>query len=248
MSYDKVFEEIKHSSDSEEINEFLIKIAREPKEEYLSYINYFMNNISKRLLNNIRVNLVYLIGELASVGEIPSEYLNFLKNQYLLSDRWERNEIIKAFKNIVKHQQIERRHVDLIAKAVKEDYYSLKENAFKCLVDLETIREENIQDILLSIDSNEGEIIKMARKVLRKVIKNQENLFIILDNNDLYKYIDKIAIRTLLLTFFNTVISVERFRERISNSTWEKPAKTLFLDEIDTYEKILLKNPQNSTF
>ena len=114
---------------------------------------------------------------------------------------------------------------------------------FEVLLELNNIREENIQDIILSIDSNEREIIKLARKVLQKVIKNKEKLFTILDNNDIYKYIDKIAIRTLLLTFFKTVMSVERFREQILNSEWEKHVKTLFLDEIDTYEKILLQNP-----
>ena len=243
MSYDKEFEEIKYSSDSEEINEFLIKIAHEPREKYLSYINYFIDNISKELLNKIRVNLVYLIGEIASVAAIPSDFLDFLKNQYYSSDRWERNEIIKAFKNIIKHQHIGKDYVDLIASAVKEDYLILKENAFEVLLELNNIREENIQDIILSIDSNEREIIKLARKVLQKVIKNKEKLFTILDNNDIYKYIDKIAIRTLLLTFFKTVMSVERFREQILNSEWEKHAKTLFLDEIDTYEKILLQNP-----
>jgi hypothetical protein len=242
MPSQKSFEEIKDSSNPEEINEFLIELAQHPKEEYFSIIDYFLNNLSSSLLDDVRVNLFYLIGELSHVIEVPQKYLDFLKAQYIRSDRWERNEIIKAFKSIVKHQQIQKKYVDLIATAVKEDYTSLKENAFECLTEIQNLEDNNLKKILLAINTNKSEILKRARKILRREILNQDRLFRLLNDDGFYKFIDKIAIRILLMTFFDSVIRVESFRERIDNSDWDNPEKQIFLDEIDTYEKILLKN------
>lgn len=242
MPSQKSFEEIKDSSNPEEINEFLIELAQNPKEAYFSIIDYFLNTLSSSLLDDVRVNLFYLIGELALTSRLPQNYLDFLKSQYISSDRWERNEIIKAFKTIVKHQRLQRKYVDLIATAVKEDYTSLKVNAFECLTEIQNIRDKNLKKILLAININKSEILKKARKILKREILNQDHLFKLLNDDEFYKSIDKIAIRTILMTFFNTVMRVESFRERIDNSDWKDPAKQIFLDEIDTYEKILLKN------
>jgi hypothetical protein len=242
MSVKNLFEEIKNSDDPNEINEYIIELAEGPKEGYLPILDYLIEDISETLLDNIRVNLVYLIGELALTTTIPRKYLDFLKTQYVRSDRWERNEIIKAFKNIVKHQEIKREYIDVIATAVKEDYLSLKKNALECLIEIQSIGEDNLKKILLSIDTNEREVIKKARKIIRKELSNQERLFKILNKDGFYRFISKYAIRTILMTLFKTVMRVESFRERIAKSDWKNPAKRTFLKEIDTYEKILLKN------
>lgn len=243
MSYQKDFEAIKNSTDPEGINDFIIEIAQHPKKEYESFIDYFIAYLSDTLLNKVKLNLIFLIGEISSKIEIKPNFLNFLKDQYLQSDRWERNEIIKAFTNIAKSQQLKEKYIDVIGRAVKENYSSLKLNALKCLNNMDNIQDKHLKSIILALNESESEALKLAREILRRELSNWENLFALLDDNKLYKTINKVAIRNILLTFFHSIITTESFRKKVMKSNWEKAYKQVFLDEIDTYERILIKNP-----
>ena len=62
-----------------------------------------------------------------------------------------------------------------------------------------------------------------------------------LNYNDNYKTLKPYTIRTLLLIYFRSPLNLESFREKISNLNWEVEYKEIYIKEIDTYEKILLK-------
>jgi hypothetical protein len=64
--------------------------------------------------------------------------------------------------------------------------------------------------------------------------------------NDLgnYQILNKKAIRSLLGMFFKNIAKMEDlnlFKNLILNSNWEIPNKESFKNEIDIYEKLLLK-------
>ncbi|MFO7797367.1 MAG: hypothetical protein R6W84_14585, partial [Promethearchaeia archaeon] len=99
-----------------------------------------------------------------------------------------------------------------------------------------------IKNLLIGLDTRDSEVLNNCKKILQNQIKNEKQLFEILDNQETFKDINKQAFRTILTLFFQSVINVEKFRERIENSEWNIKHKEEFLKEIDTYQRILLRN------
>jgi hypothetical protein len=242
MSIKEYFEEVKESGNSEKINEFVIRLSEDPQKKYLSFIKYFLDNLAEDIINQVKINLVYLIGKLSSILKLDNLYLDFLKTSYFKSDRWVRNEIIKAFSEIVKHQNLKEQYINLISISLKEDYQPIKENALEALGNIENLKQNQIKNLLLILDNNDSEIVSKCRNILRREIKNYNQLFQFLDSQDNYKIINKIRFRSILVAFFTSVIKLENFRKNIEESDWEEDYKKTFLQEIETYERILLKN------
>ena len=72
------FEEIKSAKDPEVINDFLIKLIGNPNKDYLIYIDYLLNNLDAKILNQVKLNLIYLIGEIGRLTILDDIYLIFL--------------------------------------------------------------------------------------------------------------------------------------------------------------------------
>ena len=70
-------------------------------------------------------------------------------------------------------------------------------------------------------------------------------LFNLLNTLDNYKILKSRAVRSLLLIQFKSIMNLESFREMILNSKWDEDYKKIYLDEIDTFERIFVKNIWN---
>ena len=53
------FEEIKKAKDPEVINDFLIKLSEVPNKDYLIYIDYLLNNLDAKILNKVKLNIIF---------------------------------------------------------------------------------------------------------------------------------------------------------------------------------------------
>ncbi len=53
----KSFEEIKKTRNQEEINRFLIKLSKNPIEEHLNFLDFFIKNLEPQIINSIKLNL-----------------------------------------------------------------------------------------------------------------------------------------------------------------------------------------------
>ena len=112
------FDDIKKSKNPEVINDFLIKLSKSPNIEYFSILDYFIDEIDIQILEKVKLNLVFLIGEIGKGSVIDTKYLEFLSKTYYSSDRWIRNEIIQAFGKILKKTEISQDAIELIGYAI----------------------------------------------------------------------------------------------------------------------------------
>ncbi len=236
-----IFEEIKRTKNPEIINDFLIKLSEDPKEEYLNYIEYFMNNLDKHIFDKIKLNLIFLIGEISNLTTLEERYLSFLVETYYTSDRWIRNEIIQAIRIISAKSVITDEVIKLIGYAVNDDYSPIKVNALQVILNLETLPPTVIRNIFQALNSKSSELEILLVKILKKFLPDYNQLYNSLNYLDHYKILKQHAIRTLLLVYFSSAFNLESFRQKISNSKWEIENKENFLEEIDNYEKVFLR-------
>ncbi|MGM0470285.1 MAG: hypothetical protein ACQERB_15905 [Promethearchaeati archaeon] len=242
MDIIKTFNKIKKSHNPELINDFLIKGAENPSEISFEMVDYFIENLEKSIFDDIKINLAYLIGEIALLQKIPEKYLNFLTKIYYQSDRWVRNEIVKSISKIISNQEVNKKIIDLLNVSIKEEYLPIKKNTLDAIIKIKNPEFNIIKNLLIGLDTRDSEVLNNCKKILQNQIKNEKQLFEILDNQETFKDINKQAFRTILTLFFQSVINVEKFRERIENSEWNIKHKEEFLKEIDTYQRILLRN------
>jgi len=242
MDVEKIFHDIKKSHSPERINDFLIELGEHPNQGNWEMIDFFVTELNKELFNKIKINLVYVIGVLSSDKRVPQRFLTFLVDIYYQSDKWVRNEIIKSFISILKNQQANKKIIDVLAKSIKEEYLPLKKNALEAISKLENVELTLIKNILMIMDSHNSDVLDKCNKIIKREIKNEQQLFEILNYDNSYTSINKRAFRVILTYFFKTVINIEPFRKRIKNSNWETEYKQKYLKEIDIFQKILLKN------
>lgn len=242
MDVKKLFHDIKKSHSPERMNDFLIELGEHPDQGNWEMIDFFITQLNKKLFEKIKINLVYVIGAFSSKEIFPKKFLTFLVDIYYQSDRWVRNEIIKTFINIIEEQQVNKKIIDVLETSIKEEYSPLKKNALEAISKLENLEPSLIRNIMMIMDNRDSEVLDKCKKILKKEIKNEQQLFEILNYDKSYTFINKRAFRVILTYFFKSAINIEPFRERIENSNWETKYKHKYLKEIDTFQKILLKN------
>ena len=241
----KNFENIKNSKDSDIINDFLVNIGRDPKREYLSILDFFIDSHDLEVFNKIKINLIYILGELGAFTIIDDKYINFLIGEYFISDRWIRNEIVSAFSKIGNRTKLPKRILDILKYAIIDDYLPIVINGMKSLLYFDNIPDDLLRNLFRTLKIQDSELNKELSKVIKKFFINEILLFEKLSVLDNYKNFDKKSIRSLIIIFFNSVISLknlESFRDLIKRSEWENRYKEMFLDEINVYEKLLLRN------
>jgi len=236
------FEDIKESENPDHINDFLIKLSESPNIEYLIILDYFIDNLDIQILEKVKLNLVFLIGEIANLSTIDTKYLDFLSKTYNSSDRWVRDEVIQAIRKIAKKTVIGERIIKLVGYAINDDYPPIRINALKTLVVLERLPLFVWKNIFLVLNSKNSELEAISANVFDKFLPDFHQLFKLLKYLDNYKILKPNAIRFLLLIYFRTPFNLESFRESIATSDWEIEYKKIYLQEIDIYEKILLKS------
>jgi len=235
------FESIKESNSPELINDFLIKLSESPNIEYFTILDYFIDNLDIQIHEKVKLNLVFLIGEIAKVSAIDTKYLEFLSKTYYSSDRWVRDEIIQAIRKISKKTFIGEEIIKLVGYAINDDYLPIRINALKTILDLEELPLFVWRNIFLALNSKNSELEAISAKIFDKFLPDFNQLFNSLIHLDNYKILKPNAIRSLMLIYFRTPFNLESFRESITTSNWEIEYKELYLKEIDIYEKILFR-------
>jgi len=236
------FEEIKRAKNSEKINDFLIKLTKDPSEDYLDYIEYFINNLDPDIFDKIKLNLIFLIGEIGKETILDERYIKFLIETYYTSDRWVRNEVIQAIGKISANSDMTEEMIKLVGYAVNDDYSPIKVNALQVILNFKKFPLTIRGHIFRALNSKIPELEEFCAKILDKFLPDYNQLVYSLNYSDNYKILKPYTIRTLLLMYFYSPINLEPFRQKILNLNWEIEYKEIYLKEIDTYEKILLKN------
>ena len=235
-------DEIKKSNNPELINDFLLKLSEDPKKENLVHLKDLIEHLNPQMFNKVKLTLIFVLGEIGRLNSIDEYYLNFIFNIYHLSDRWVRNEIIQTIGKISKKSNLNENIIELIGNALNDDYDSIKSNALKILLNLETFPDSVFKNIFRVSNSKNTEILEACGRVLIKSFINVDRLFSLLTQSENYKILKPRAIRSLLLTHFKSIIHLESFRGNIVKSSWDEIYKENFLKEIDTFERILVKN------
>ena len=236
------FDDIKDSNNPDIINDFIIKLSENPKEEHLQYLKYLIDNLDTQILDKITLNLIYMLGELGNLTSLGETYLNFIHETYLHSDRWVRNEIIQAINKISKKSHLNEKIILLIGSALNDDYAPIKINTLKVLLNLKQVPDFIFTNIFYVLNSKDSEVLEGCRRVLETIHLETHKLFDLLNNLDNYKILKLRAIRSLLLIQFKSIINLESFREIIGSSKWDNSFKENYLKEIDTFQRILIKN------
>ncbi|MFW9988118.1 MAG: hypothetical protein ACFFC3_05640 [Candidatus Odinarchaeota archaeon] len=238
----KDFKEIKDTMDPEVINDFLIKLSENPKRDYLTYIDYLIHNLKKQIFNKVKINLIFLIGEIGKTTVLNDRYLTFLLKTYYISDRWIRNEIIQAIDKISANSDIPDPVIDLISNAINDDYSLIKINSFRVILNLKVLPNSMKKNLFLTLNSKDSDLEALCTHILSKFLPDVNHLFNSLDDLENYKILKPYSIRIILLLYFRSLLNLESLRQKISNSNWEIEYKEIYFKEIDIYEKILLKN------
>ena len=236
------FDEIKDSNNPDLINDFIIKLSENPKKEYLKYLKYLIDNSDTQILDKITLNLIYALGELGNLTSLDENYLNFIHETYLHSDRWIRNEIIQAIDKISKKSHLNENIVLLIGGALNDDYPPIKINTLKVLLNLKQVPDFIFTNIFYVLNSKDSVVLEGCRRALEKIHLETDKLFSLLNQLDNYKILKPRAIRSLLLIQFKSIINLVSFREIIGSSNWDNSFKEKYLTEIDTFQRILIKN------
>jgi len=238
------FEKVKDSKDPDEINDFLIEFGSNPKKEHLFIVDYFIENYNPVIYRQIKLNLIYFIGQVGIEQSLNDKYLDFLIKEYYSSDRWVRSEIISTLYKIANHTTFSENIFDILKYAILDDYLPISLNAMKVLLLYENIPNETFKKIFKLFQTPDSTLQEQISKVLQKFIKNEYHLFELLNESENYRILTKKSFRFLLITFFNSAMSLsnlESFRELIENSEWEINNRKIILNEIDTYQKLLLR-------
>jgi hypothetical protein len=236
------FDEIKDSNNPDVINDFIIKLTENPKDEHLKYLKFLINNSDPKILAMIKLNLIYVLGEIGNLNPLDENYLNFLHKTYLSSDRWVRNEIIQAIHKISKKSDLNENVVLLIGNALNDDYPPIKISALKVLLNLNQIPDFIFKNFFYVLNSKDSAVSEGCRRALEKSHLDTNKIFSLLNQLDNYKILKPRAIRSLLLIQFRSIINLESFRDLIKSSKWEDSFKEKYLTEIDTFQRILIKN------
>lgn len=235
------FDKIKESNNPDIINDFIFKLSENPEKEHLVFLKYFIVNLDTQIFDKIKLNLIFLIGEIGKISTLDAKCLQFLVDTYFKSDRWIRNEIIQAFGKILKKTEISQDAIKLIGYAINDEYPPIKVNALRILLNLDDIPLFVRRNLFFTLNLKDSELEELCVKIFEKFLPDFNELYNSLNYSDNYLILKPKAIRSLLIIYFKSPINLESFRKKISSSNWEIEHRERYLKEIDTYEKILLK-------
>jgi len=239
MESETALNQLKTAKNPEELNDVLIDLGNNPKIRHLIVLDYILDNFDQEKLSHIKLNLIYFIGELGLLTGIKDRYLLFLENSYYESDRWIRNEIIQALNKISRLTEINRLF-GVITRGLFDEYEPIKINSLRCVLEIESLRSNEIlAKILLNLRTENREIKDLIGDILKGSLNDESELFDLLNQAERYKGLNKHAFRNLLMVFFDSVVALESFRTKIQISNWQEDSKKQFLNEMKTYERIL---------
>ncbi len=238
---EKTLLKIQDNPNSQEINDILIELSKNPSEKSLVIVDYFLDSLNSIILNKIKLNLIFLIGVIGSKTVLNRKYLNFLVESYFNSDRWVRNEIIQSFLVILQNHEYNNEIYQIIEHALNEDYAPIKKSALNVLMILKELPEKVVLTLLRVLDTNNDEILEMGLKILKRSVQTGDALFELLNISKGYANLNKFIVRVLILEYFDSISELESFVEKIDSSKWEEEYKILCKTEIKSFQRILKK-------
>ncbi len=236
------FKELVKSEDTNLINNFLIEVSRHPEKKDLTKINFLIKDVSKSILEKIKLNLIYFLGEFGKVEKLDKIYLQFLVNSFFNSDRWIRNEILETFNKLSKENELTEEIINILAYALLEDYEPIKYNALNVIKKLSFLPDLILKNLLKILEHSSRELAASIIIIIKFHFENSQALFSMLNSSENYGLLEKNSIRSLLIAYFDSIINLEGFRKKIIDSEWPEKHKTLFYKEIDIYQKILARS------
>ncbi len=239
MAFDKEFQRVKNVNNADVINDFLIRLGKDPEPNHLEYIDFFIKRNAS--LDKIKINLFYVIGRIGGQTTLGDEYLEFLEKQYYLSDRWERKEIIIALNSILSNTKLIRNFKKLILSALSDAYTPIRIEAIKLLCIVNEVDEEIQQKLLLSLNMDDEEYVTKCIELLNMLRLDANTIYSHLNSSKLYAKLKKDTIKNIILIFSTSLFELEKLHEFILKSEWIHEHKNYFLKEIETILKILLK-------
>jgi len=238
---DKSFKELVINEKTNLINDFLIIASKQPNKSLLNYFDFLIVRANKLVLEKVKLNLIFLLGEIGKNEKLDAKYLQFLINSYFNSDRWIRNEIVETFNKLSKENELTDEIVNILAYSLLEDYTPTKHNALNVIKKLEFLPDLIFKNLLKILDYSNVDIVESIMRILKFHFKNDQALFNMLNSSENYNLLEKNSIRALLIAYFDSIINLETFRKKIIETEWPEKHKNLFYNEIDTYQKILAK-------
>jgi predicted Rossmann-fold nucleotide-binding protein len=238
---EKTLLKIQDNPNSQEINDILIELSKNPSEKSLVIVDYFLDSLNSIILNKIKLNLIFLIGVIGSKTVLNRKYLNFLVESYFNSDRWVRNEIIQSFLVILQNHEYNNEIYQIIEHALNEDYAPIKKSALSILMILKELPEKVVLTLLRILDTNNDEILEMGLMILKRSVQTWDELFELLNISKGYTILNKFIVRVLILEYFDSISELESFIEKINSSKWEEEYKILCKTEIKSFQRILKK-------
>ena len=238
---DNSFKELVINEKTNLINDFLIEASKQPNKSLLNYFDFLIERANKLVLEKVKLNLIFLLGEIGKNKRLNNKYLQFLVNSYFNSDRWIRNEIIEAFNKLIKENELTDEIVNILAFSLLEDYAPTKHNALNVIKKLGFLPDLILKNLLKILDHSNIEVVESSMRILKFHFKNDQALFNMLNSSENYNLLAKNSIRSLLIAYFDSIKNLKNFRKKIIESEWPEKYKTLFYNEIDTYQKILAK-------
>jgi len=236
------YKEARESENPVKINDFLIKLGKNPKKEYLNFLDYFIKEVDEKIYEKIKLNLIFTLGEIGNISPLNNEYLHYLNKTYHKSDRWIRNEVIQAIDKISKNAELNEKTVELISNALNDEYSIIKISTLKLISNFKKLPDSILKNLIRLMNSKDSEILEGCRKILKRIPQQSDRIFNLLNGSDNYKILKPRGIRALLLIQFKSIVNTELFREMILNSNWDKTNKENYIKEINTFERILMKN------
>ena len=229
--------------DYNSINDFLIESSRSPNANDLKYIDILLNVPDQEFRKNYILNLVFYLGELGKDTILDEKYVVFLKTIYFQSDRWVRNEVLISILKFIHKMEVGEDIFTIIRNAITDEYSTIKLNAIKIINQIDTIPEDILTKVVLNFRSDNSEVISYSSQIIKKITKSNQILINLLKKvNDVNPNIEKVLIRNLLITLFESVIELEHFRDDLSESELPEEFKQKFLNEINIMQKILLRS------
>ncbi|MFX1358396.1 MAG: hypothetical protein ACFFA8_14075 [Promethearchaeota archaeon] len=234
-------EKILDSNDPEKINDFLISLSKNPEELSSDLFNFILKNLDSNTLEKIKMNFIFLLGEIGKIKKIDDNFYTYLIDSYFDSDRWVRDEILGAFIKISYFFPPNEDLVELLSFAINEDYFPLKKKALDLLNLIEKVPLDIINKLFKNLDVPDSVIVDKIMNIFKKNIKNQKELMEFLNYSENYKVLNNSIIRTLLINYVYSINNLSELRSSVQNCNWNEKFKNLLINESKIYEKILLK-------
>lgn len=238
---EKIIIKIRNATNPQEINNILIELIKKPNIKLLAIIDYLLDSLPITILEKVKLNLIFLLGEIGNISVLNQKYLNFLIESYYNSDRWVRNEIIQAFLQILQYNEYNNEILEILKYALNEDYTPIKKGALNALMLCKVLPKIELKTLLKVLDTDNSEIVEKGILILKKYVQNGNDLFGRLDTSKNYTILSKSIIRTLIIAYFDSKDELESFRENINSSEWEDKYKVLCNTEITSFQNIFMK-------